>query len=103
MGLSTLTPDQKSKFEKEYWDKRLKLDQDLVKQFQPIYKAREQQMSDELFRDFSSAIPGPAAPAPALGPQPPPAKKPPVVPTVAATPGSPAATNAAPHVAQAPH
>jgi hypothetical protein len=91
MGLlSTLTPDQKVKFEKDYWDKRLKLDQDLEKQFLPIYQAREQKLEDELFREFSSAAP---APKPA-----PPANPPPVKPVVSA----PTPTNGAP-IAQAPH
>ena len=63
MGLLTLTPDQQAKFEKEYWDKRLKMDQDLAKQFQPVYQAREQTMNDQLFREFSSAMPAPGAAA----------------------------------------
>ena len=62
--LSTLTPDQKVRFEKDYWDKRLQMDRDLAKQFQPIYRARDQKMQDELFREFSSISSGPAAPAP---------------------------------------
>jgi len=64
MGLLTLTPEQKVRFEKDYWDKRLKLDQDLAKQFTPIYVAREQKMQDELFREFSSASAGPVAQVP---------------------------------------
>jgi hypothetical protein len=95
MGLlSTLTPEQKLKFEKDYWDKRLKLDQDLDKQFLPIYQAHEQKLEDELFREFSSAAPGPKPPAPANKP-PPPAPVKPVV-------SSPQLTNTAP-IAQAPH
>jgi hypothetical protein len=91
MGLSTLTPAQQAKFEKEYWDQRLKLDQDLAKQFQPIYQAREQTMNDQLFREFSSAMPAPAPPAPKPGPKP-------------VQPAQPlaATTNAAPMVGQAP-
>jgi hypothetical protein len=62
--LSTLLPDQKVRFEKDYWDKRLQMDRDLAKQFQPIFKAREQKLQDELFREFSSASLGPLAQAP---------------------------------------
>jgi len=68
MGLLTLTPPQLAKFEREYWDQRLKLDEDLAKQFQPIYQAREQKMNDTLFREFSSAMPAPAPPAPKHAP-----------------------------------
>jgi len=100
MGLSTLTPAQQAKFEKDYWDQRLKLDQDLAKQFQPIYQARVQTMDAQLFREFSSAMPGPA-PAPK-----PPGKPahPAAAPTAAqplAYTGSSSSTNAAPPVA--PH
>jgi hypothetical protein len=105
MGLSTLTPAQQAKFEKEYWDQRLKLDEDLARQFQPIYQAREQIMSDKLFREFSSAMPAPAAPKPALGPQKPGAKPMPPAAQPLAYTGSSAkmpATNAAP-MAQARH
>ena len=96
MGLLTLTPDQVAKFEKEYWDKRLKLDEDLVKQFQPIYQAHLQKMDDELFREFSSTMPGPPAAKPA-----PPGNKPPQTP--AKPVAGPVATNVAPPVAQAQH
>jgi hypothetical protein len=71
MGLLSLTPDQKVLFEKEYWDKRFRMDHDLVKQFGPIFNARQQKMEDELYREFSmSAGPialgvKPPAPAPA--------------------------------------
>ena len=67
MGLLTLTPDQFARFEKEYWDKRLQMDNDLAKQFEPIYKAREQQMQDDLYREFSALNPAPAAPVPKSG------------------------------------
>ena len=62
-GLLTLTPPQLAKFEREYWSKRLKLDEALAKQFQPIYAAQEQVMNDELFTEFSSAMPAPKPPA----------------------------------------
>jgi hypothetical protein len=88
IGLLTLLPDQQVRFEKDYWDKRLQMDQELAKQFEPIFKAREQKMRDELYREFSSTSPGPVADA----------AKPP-------DPGATAATNAAPAMpmAQAPH
>jgi hypothetical protein len=66
LGLLMLTPDQKVRFEKEYWDKRIKMDHDLAKQLAPIFNARQQKMEDELFREFSTS-PGPIA----LGPKPP--------------------------------
>ena len=61
MGLLTLTNDQKAHFEKEYWDKTLKMDHELVKQFDPVYKASEQKLQDELYREFSVIAPTPAA------------------------------------------
>ncbi len=76
--LNSLTPDQKAKFEKEYWDKRLKMDHEMAKQFEPILKAREQKLQDELFREFS--MPGTAIPAP---------PKPPAAPVAQAKPGTP--------------
>ena len=82
LGLfSTLTPDQKARFEKDYWDKRLPMDRDLAKQFEPILRAREQKMQDELFREFSSASLGPVAQAPKPPPpRPPPTNQPPQAP-----------------------
>jgi hypothetical protein len=76
MGLSTLTPEQKARFETEYWDKRMQMDRELCKQFEPVYKAREQKLQDELFREFSTASPGPVPPKP---PAPPAVNKPVVV------------------------
>jgi hypothetical protein len=64
MGMPTLTPAQAAKFEKEYWDERLKIDQDLVEQFQPIYEAREQEMDAALLAEFSSPVPATAPPVP---------------------------------------
>jgi hypothetical protein len=71
MGLLTLLPDQQARFEKDYWDKRLQMDHDLAKQFEPIFRAREQKMQDELYREFSLVAAGPAAQVPK------PVKKPP--------------------------
>jgi hypothetical protein len=77
MGLLTLSADQQAKFEKDYWDKRLQMDHELAKQFDPIFKARLQKLQDELYREFSAppvtAVPPPAKPpAPPVN-QPPPA------------------------------
>jgi hypothetical protein len=88
--LSTLMPDQKIRFEKDYWDKRLQMDRDLAKQFEPIFKAREQKLQDELFREFSSASPGPLAQAP----------KPPQVPPSPVTQTNAAASVPATNVTQ---
>ncbi len=91
LGLfNSLTPDQKAKFEKEYWDKRLQMDHELAKQFEPIVKAREQKLRDELFKEFSTV--GTAVP-------PPPAPPKPAVPPAPAQPlaqGKPGATTNAP-------
>ena len=84
MGLLTLTPDQQAKFEKDYWDSRLKMDHDLAKQFTPIFKAAEQKMRDDLYRKYSVVSQGPVAQAP----------KPTVAPTAAAP--KPPAGNPAP-------
>ncbi len=68
LGLLTLKPDQMQQFETEYWNKRLEMDRDLTKQFDPIYKAREAKMEEELFREFSAPggpVPPPPAPKPA--------------------------------------
>ena len=62
MGLLTLPPEQQARFENEYWDKRLQMDRDLAKQFAPAVRAREQQMANDLFREFSTA--GPLVQAP---------------------------------------
>jgi hypothetical protein len=86
MGLLTLTADQKVRFEKEFWDKQLGMERDLVKQFQPVFQARQQKMQDELFREFSSMSPAAQPPKP-----PPPANKPPQT-AATATP-----------IAQSPH
>jgi hypothetical protein len=44
LGLLTLKPDQLARFEQEYWDKRLQIDRDMAKQFEPIFQARETQV-----------------------------------------------------------
>jgi len=104
IGLLTLLPDQQARFEREYWDKRLQMDHDLAKQFEPILRVREQKLEDDLFREFSSAGPGPLAQASKPPPQVPPS---PVtqIKAAASVPSIPATTNAAQPVqpmAQAP-
>jgi hypothetical protein len=74
LGLLTLKPDQLEKFEKEYWDKRMQMDRELAKQFEPVFNAHEAQIEEQLYREFST--PGEHVPAP-----PPP--KPPAPPKVA--------------------
>jgi hypothetical protein len=64
MGLLTLTPEDKVRFEKEYWTKRLQMEHEISRQFAPILAAHEQKLQDELFREFSSASPGPVAQVP---------------------------------------
>jgi hypothetical protein len=53
LGLSTLTQPQNDQFEKEYWDKRLQMDRDVAKQFEPILHDHEQKFEEDLFRQFS--------------------------------------------------
>jgi hypothetical protein len=87
MGLLTLKPDQFERFEKEYWDKRLQMDRELAKQFDPVFNAHETQIEEQLFREFSTpnqtiplSLPKPPAPPkvaqnakPMAAPAPPPA------------------------------
>jgi hypothetical protein len=73
LGLLTLKPEQLQRFEKEYWDKRLQMDRELAKQFEPILNAHETEIEEQLFREFST--PG--------QPVPPPPPKPPTPPKVA--------------------
>ncbi len=95
LGLLTLSPVQMNNFTQEYWQKRLKMEQDLSHQFQPIYQARETKMEEELFREYST----PARPAP---PTPKPVAHKPAVPPApgASAPGTPPApVNTDPSVA----
>jgi hypothetical protein len=94
MGLLTLTPDQFNRFEKEYWDKRLQMDNELAKQFAPIYQAREQKLQDDLYREYSVLNPVPLVQAakPAAPPAPvAPANKPAAVVNKPAAPVRPVA------------
>jgi hypothetical protein len=70
MGLLTLLPDQEARFEKEYWDKRLQMDRDLAKQFEPILRAEQQKMESALYDEFSSVNVVPVAQAPKSSPSP---------------------------------
>jgi len=105
LGL-TLPPDQQARFEKEYWSKRLQMDRDLVKQFDPIFKARDQKMKEELFREFTSngtVVPPPPPPAPgAKPPAPSPAQAAPLAQAKPAptTPPPPASGTGGPVVGQ---
>jgi hypothetical protein len=91
LGLLTLKPDQMQRFETEYWNKRIQMDAELARQFAPIYKAREDQVEEELFREFST----PNTPVP------PPHPKPTAAPPVAGQP-KPAPALAAGPKADAP-
>jgi hypothetical protein len=67
LGLLTLSHTQQVRFEKEYWDKRLKMDEQLAAQFLPIVKADSEKLDADLFREFSTThalAQGPKAPAP---------------------------------------
>jgi len=96
LGLLTLTPEQQAKFEKEYWDKRLAMERDLAKQFEPIFRAEQKKMADELFREFSTApqVPVVQTPKPAAPPVAPatnkPAQAPPPVTQAKTVQGAPA-------------
>jgi hypothetical protein len=87
LGLVTLKPDQMARFEKEYWDRRLQMDRELAKQFEPIFKDREAKIGEELFREFSlPAHPVPPPPAPAVAQNGKPAPPAPMAPTHPAPP-----------------
>ena len=58
LGLSTLTKEQQDQFDKEYWVKRLQMDRELAKQFEPIFQAQDQKLKEELFRKYSSSLAG---------------------------------------------
>ena len=66
--LDSLTPDQKFRFEKAYWDQRQEIDHAEVKQIEPILKIWEQKLDEDLFRQFSSASAGLVAKAPKPAP-----------------------------------
>jgi len=92
--INSLTPDQKARFEKEYWDKKLQLDHELAKQFEPVLKARDQKLKEDLFREFStpgSVVPAPPGPVAQAKPGTPPVSATPP-PNSAAKPQTPAAT-----------
>jgi len=99
MGLLTLLPDQQARFQQEYWDKQLQMERNLAKQFEPIWRAQQQKMEGDLYREFSSPSAGPVALAP----------KPPQAPVPAAQNKPPGfgpinqTINASQPVSQTPH
>jgi len=102
MGLLTLTPAQFDRFQTDYWNKRLAMDNELAKQFTPIYKAREQKMQDELYREFSAVSRGPVAQTPKpAAPGAPPLNKP-AAPAVVLATGTNRISAPTQPVAQAP-
>jgi hypothetical protein len=54
LGLLTLNPAQQVRFEQEFWDKRLAMDHQLAQQFEPVYKAAQEKLNEDLYREFSS-------------------------------------------------
>ena len=96
LGLN-LNPDQRAKFEQQYWDKRLQMERNLLKQVGPLINAGNQKMREELFREFSSAGPVvPVQPAPKKPESAPaPKDKPVAVTTTNAPPAKPQPTKAA--------
>jgi len=108
--LDSLTPDQKVRFEKDYWDRRRQMDHEEVKQIEPILKTWEQKLDEDLFRKFSSAGLGPVAQAPKPPPRgPSPTNQPPQAPArpvtqIKAAASAPSAVDPAPPqpMAQAP-
>jgi hypothetical protein len=61
LGL-TLNPDQQARFEKDYWNRKLQMDRQLAQQLDGAYKAAQQKLNEDLYREFST--PGPLAKAP---------------------------------------
>jgi hypothetical protein len=75
LGLLNLNPAQMARFEKEYWDKKIKMDRQLAQQLQGAYSAAQQKFDADLYREFSSPTPiaqskPPAPPAPKPPPKP---------------------------------
>ena len=91
--LNSMTPDQKIRFEKEYWNKRLQMDRALAKQFEPVFKAQEEKLQQDLFHEF--APPGATMLVPGEA-------KPVAVPVTQAKPNPPSG-GTPPPVATAPH
>jgi hypothetical protein len=68
LGL-TLTPEQQKRFENDFWNRKLQMDRQLAQQLEPAFKAAEQKLSEDLYREFS--MPGPLIKAPPKPPSPP--------------------------------
>jgi hypothetical protein len=80
LGLVTLNPAQKARFEQDYWDKRLQMDRQLSHQLESTIKNADQKLDEELFREFSSIgtlAQGSPPPHPPASGTPPPAATPP--------------------------
>ena len=67
LGL-TLNPEQQARFEKDYWNRKLQMDRQLAQQLEGPYKAAQQKLNEDLYREFS--MPGPLAKAPPAPPKP---------------------------------
>ena len=61
LGL-TLNPEQQARFEKDFWNRKLQMDRQLAQQLDGAYKAAQQKLNEDLYREFST--PGPLAKAP---------------------------------------
>jgi hypothetical protein len=70
IGLLTLTPEQQARFEKEYWNRWIQMDRQLAQQFEPVYKASEEKLDEDLFREFSSPASLAQKPKPSSPPAP---------------------------------
>jgi hypothetical protein len=68
LGL-TLTPEQQVRFENDYWNRKLQMDRQLAQQLEPAFKAAEQKLSEDLYREFS--MPRPLIKPPPAPPKPP--------------------------------
>jgi hypothetical protein len=68
LGL-TLTPEQQARFENDYWNRKLQMDRQLSQQLEAAFKAAQQKLSEDLYREFST--PGPLVKAPPAPPKPP--------------------------------
>jgi hypothetical protein len=69
LGL-TLTPQQQARFDNDFWNRKLQMDRQLAQQLEPTFKAAQQKLNEDLYREFST--PGPLIKAP-------PAPKPPTL------------------------
>lgn len=68
LGL-TLNPEQQTRFENDYWNRKLQMDRQLAQQLGAAFKAAQQKLNEDLYREFST--PGPLVKAPPAPPKPP--------------------------------